>query len=136
MFIYKRTKNVFFISTSFWTKYGLLEQCVLFINIVHILALKTKRSFLKVVTWVMNDPLKYETRHLLFEVGDLAKFLRDLLLLYSDNESLKTIWGILDTLPLFLQQSIAHFATRCRFANAVFYELKASSNFLRTWYAK
>ena len=55
----------------------------------------------------MNDPLKYETRHLLFEVGDLAKFLRDLLLLYSDNESLKTIWGILDTLPLFLQQSIA-----------------------------
>ena len=84
----------------------------------------------------MNDPLKYETRHLLFEVGDLAKFLRDLLLLYSDNESLKTIWGILDTLPLFLQQSIAHFATRCRFANAVFYELKASSNFLRTWYAK
>ena len=55
----------------------------------------------------MNDPLKYETRHLLFEVEDLAKFLRDLLLLYSDNESLKTIWGILDTLPLFLQQSIA-----------------------------
>ena len=34
---------------------------------LHSLALKI--LFLKVVTWVMNDPLKYETRHLLFEVG-------------------------------------------------------------------
>ena len=133
MFIYKRTKNVFFISTSFWTKYGLLEQCVLFINIVHILALKTKRSFLKVVTWVMNDPLKYETRHLLFEVGDYVTFYYFIVIM-NRWKQYEEFWTLC---PFFLTTiHCTDFATRCRFANVVFYELKASSNFLRTWYAK
>ena len=77
----------------------------------------------------MNDPLKYETRHLLFEVGDLAKFLRDLLLYFivvimNRWKQYEEFWTLC---PFFLTTiHCTDFATRCRFANVVFYELKAS----------
>ena len=61
----------------------------------------------------MNDPLKYETRHLLFEVGRsiYVTFYYFIVIMnrWKQYEEFWTLWLLYLHTPCFLQQSIAHF---------------------------